>query len=79
MDSVLMNKIETINNNKMYHKIKQIWNKDFSHIIPFNQYYKMIAGQIKVYSSLSRVEKGIWMRSQNNMIQMTIDEIEAKK
>lgn len=63
----------------MYHKIKKIWNKDFSHIIPFNQYYKQVSAQIYLYKSFSKVEKAIWMRSQSNMMQMTIDEIEGNK
>jgi predicted transcriptional regulator len=67
---------ESVNKNLLYHKIRKIWNKDFSNIIPFSAYYKQIAGQIHLYHSFSKVEKAIWMRSQSNMIQMTIDELE---
>ena len=74
-----MKQVEKINKNNLYHKLKHIWNRDFSNIMPFNQYYKQVAGQISLYHSFSKVEKAIFMRSQSNMVEMTINELELSK
>jgi len=71
-----MSQTVEINENALYHKCRDIWQKHFSNIIPFNQYYFQVRNQVRIYSRLSTCDKIMFMEAQTNIMRATLDHIE---